>query len=146
MKVVVVSYGYWLVGYRQTVHGRGKPLPFCRSWILVLIVACVVATIAGFGVVDVAANLSLVLLSQFLWLLAVAAAALRHQLYRYLLSLLLALCLLSVLTAKWRATVELLRSDETRPTLRVPQLSRVTVNECGANSLAPSKPVECLSS
>jgi hypothetical protein len=42
------------------------------------------AIIAGFGMVDIATNLSLTglppLLSQFLWLL-VAAAALHHQLY-----------------------------------------------------------------
>jgi hypothetical protein len=66
------------------------------------------APIAGFGVVHVAA-LSLVrvppLLSPFPRLLAVAAAVLPHQLYYYLLSLLLLSCLLPpVLTAKWSAT------------------------------------------
>jgi len=71
------------------------------------------AIIAGFGVVDVAANLSLIqvppLLSLFLRLLAVAAAVPPRQLYYHLLSLLLLLCLLSlVLTTKWRATPELL--------------------------------------
>jgi hypothetical protein len=111
--MVVVSYGCRLIGWCQSVVGRGKPPPFRRSWILVTLVAYVMAVIAGFGVVDVAANLGLVrvppLLSPFLRLLAVAAAALLHQLYCYLLSLLLLLCLLPpVLPATWRATPELL--------------------------------------
>jgi hypothetical protein len=64
-------------------------------------------------VLDVAANLSLVRLpplrSPFPRLLAVAAAILPYQLYYYLLSLPLLLCLLPpVLTATWRVTPELL--------------------------------------
>jgi uncharacterized membrane protein len=71
------------------------------------------AAIAGFGVVDIAANLSLVrvppLRSPFLRLLAIAAVVLPHQLNYYLLSLLLLLCLLPpILTTTWRATPELL--------------------------------------
>lgn len=69
------------------------------------------AAIAGFRVVDVAANLSLVQmlprLSPLLGLLP-AAAIPPHQLYCYLLPLLLLLYLLPVLTAKWKATLELL--------------------------------------
>jgi hypothetical protein len=67
------------------------------------------AATASFGVVDIAANLSLVrlppLLSLFLRLLAVAAIALYYLLYYYLLLLLLLSYLLPpVLTTKWSAT------------------------------------------
>jgi hypothetical protein len=114
--VVVVSYGCWLIGWCRSVVGRGRPPPFRRSWILVILVAlvtCAMAAIAGFGVLDIAANLTLVrvppLLSPFPRLLAVAAVVFLPQLYCYLLSLLLLLCLLPrVLTATWRATPELL--------------------------------------
>lgn len=45
----------------QSVVGRcgGKLPPFCRPWILVIFVACVVAPIAIFRVVAIAANLSI---------------------------------------------------------------------------------------
>ena len=57
--VVVFIYGCWLIGWCQSVVGRygGKLPPFCRSWILVILVACVVTVITAFGVVVVAADL-----------------------------------------------------------------------------------------
>lgn len=69
--VVVVIYSCWLIG--QSVVGRcgGKLPPFCRSRILVIFIARIMAAITGLGEVDVAiADLSLVrvppLLSSFL--------------------------------------------------------------------------------
>jgi hypothetical protein len=135
--VVVVSHGCWLIGWCQSVVGScgGKPPPVCRSWILVILVACVMVAITGFRVVGVAANLSLVQVPPLLFpFLRVLAVVLPHQLYCHLLSLLLLLCLLPpVLTAEWRAMPELLRSATAGPSsmfllsLRVRRLSRGTV-------------------
>src|ERR1700693_4489825 len=59
-----------------------------RSRIRVTLLVCIIATIAGFGCIYVAANLSLVWvpppLSPFPLLLAAAAVALPHYLYSYL--------------------------------------------------------------
>lgn len=114
--VVVVVYRCWLVGWCQSVVGRcgGKLPPFCRSWILVIPVACVVTAIAAFGVV-VAADLFITVLASPLFSLRLSLRIiaviflLPYRFYYYLLSLLLLLWLLPlVLTAKWSATFELL--------------------------------------
>ena len=57
--VVVIIYRCWLARWCQSVVSRcwGKLPPFCRSWILVILVACVVTVITAFGVVVVAADL-----------------------------------------------------------------------------------------
>jgi hypothetical protein len=114
--VVVVIYRHWLIGWCQSVVGRcgAKLLPFCRSWILVILVACIVTAIAAFRVVVVAADLfiplALMLFSLRLSFLIIAVIfLLSYRFYCYLLSLLLLLwLLLLVLTAKWSATSELL--------------------------------------
>ena len=51
--VVVVIYGCWLIRRCQSIVGRcgGKVSPFCRSWILVIFVACVITAITTFEVV-----------------------------------------------------------------------------------------------
>ena len=51
--VVVVIYGCWLIRWCQSIVGRcgGKVSPFCRSWILVIFVACVITAITTFEVV-----------------------------------------------------------------------------------------------
>lgn len=114
--VVVVIYGCWLILWCQSVVGRygAKLLPFCRSWILVILVACIVTAIAAFRMVVVAADLfiplMLMLFSLRLSLLIIAVIfLLPYRFYYYLPSLLLLLWLfLLVLTVKWSATSKLL--------------------------------------
>lgn len=101
--VVVVIYRCQLIRQCQSIVGRGRLLPFYRSWILVILVVRVITRIAAFRVVSVATNLIIPvqvppLLSLFLQLrLAIAAATI---LCSYLLLLLLLYLLSLVLTTE----------------------------------------------
>jgi hypothetical protein len=114
--VVVVIYRCWLIGWCPSVVGRcgGELPPFCRSWILIILVACVVTAITAFGVVVVTVDLfipvALMLFSLRLSLLIIAVIfLLPYRFYYYLPSLLLLLWLLHLaLTTKWSTTFELL--------------------------------------